>query len=313
MATIPTSYAYPAGQLLDTDGHNQNVYSADTMGSVGIISSANGGLDSNNLSSTFKISPEHVQVEASAIGAQEDARERLDCFSDAYGKAGASSNDPATGNEMTVADSTVDFWSPVPGCALRIWQPYDATMALWQWSVFFHPARIKMLRQAKDDGSETSPTVNDYYEVKEGCGLGLAVMIDGVLIDHTRRHTQVTKVARDNNRHIVSTLYNGFSAGAYGGRTAQWWDMAHMSAPTYVDAGSTTVLAPGLTRGWHDLQLMVYIERFTRGNGSINYQPTRNGVPMIEQLPFGGPVLIRTILFARATFGIRNARVLTML
>jgi hypothetical protein len=88
-----------------------------------------------------------------------------------------------------------------------------------------------------------------------------------------------------------------------------------MSAPTYADAGSTIVSVPGLTRGWHDLQLMVYIERFTRDNGSINYQPTRNGVPMIEGVAggVGSPVLIRTILFARATFGIRNARVLTML
>jgi hypothetical protein len=218
---------------------------------------------------------------------------------------------------MTVPDATVDYWVPVPGCALRFWQPYDATVAVWQWSMFFHPARMKMLRQYTDeDGAADNPYTtanvadnNCWYDMKDACGLGLAVMIDGVMVDHTRRQTQVESAVRDNNTSL--TNYKGFASRAYGGRTAQWWDMHHMSAPTYSsDDGS--VSAPGLAKGWHDIQLVVYMERFLRTSASQEYTPIRNGVPMTAWND-SGEESIRIKLLARCTFGIRNARVLTLL
>lgn len=319
MGTISPAFTYTDGQVLSPSGHNSNIYD-DT--STAIMSTANGGLDSNNLNASFKINPEHVQVEAVVIGRQESSRMRIDCFSDAYGKASSQARDPESPNyQMTVASAHEGFWAPVPGCALRFWQPYDATVAQWQWSMFFHPARMKMVRQfapleeggdsvtieeAKNEG-----TTKDWFDLKDSCGLGLAVLIDGVLIEHTRRQTQVIKIARDNSNALraESEDYKGFFAGAYGGRTAQWWDMTHMSAPIYAGDGSVTT--PGLTQGWHDLQLVVYMEKFFNEHMSIEYTPVRNGVGIEDE--DGDTFAVRTDLMARCTFGVRNARVLTLL
>ena len=84
-----------------------------------------------------------------------------------------------------------------------------------------------------------------------------------------------------------------------------------MSTPTY-NSDDGTVSVPGLAKGWHDIQLVVYMERFLRTSASQEYTPIRNGVPMTAWND-SGEESIRIKLLARCTFGIRNARVLTLL
>ena len=299
MGTITQPYVPTDGQALNVDSYNRLIYDATTA-SNGIMSEANGGLDSNNLNPNFKAQPEHIQPEAMVIGRQEESRVRVDCFSDLFAKAGTDSTDPVTSDTMTYAEATGDYWVAVPGCALRFWQPYDATVALWQWSMFFHPARMLMLRQYVDgepvEEFNDRGVENSWYDRKATCDMGLAVKIDGTLIEHSRRRTQVGLISRDNNSSL-SASYDGFMSRAYGGRTAQWWDMQHMSTP--------------LAAGWHDLQLVVYMERFLRTSATQTIVPIRNGVSMAADTPSGGRILAQ--LFARCTFGVRNARVLTLL
>lgn len=271
MSDINVSYVYQDGQTFIPDSHNENIYDGSQPTSDGIMSTANGGLDTANLRSTFQVQPEHVQTEQVTITRSEGTRTRIDCFADVFSKSeGAAAR--------SVDDATLPFWSAVPGFGIRFYQPYDASTVLWQWSMYLLPMRITILDQ-DDVGTHSA------IGVKENSEIGIAALLDGSLLKHTRRLTKVKLIARDPKEH------KGFESGAYGGRTADWWDMHH--------------LAQNVSRGWHDLQLMVYMERFQNHNSYQIYTPYRNGKAYSN---FG-----KIRLSGLITFGIRNARVLTLL
>ena len=271
MADINVSYVYSDGQILVPESHNENIYDGSLPTSNGIMSTANGGLTSGNLVSTFQVRPEHIQTEQVAITRSEGTRTRVACFADAFAKGeGAAAR--------SVTDATLEFWSTIPGFGIRFYQPYDASAAMWQWSMYLLPLRITVLDQ-------TGAAEDEAVGVKEGCEIGIAALLDGVLLPHTRRLTKSKLVARD------PVVHKGFFAHTYGGRTADWWDMHH--------------LATNITRGWHDLQLMVYMERFQSHNSYQEYTPYRNG----EAIDDGAKIRLSGLI----TFGIRNTRVLTLL
>lgn len=249
------------------------------------MSTANGGLDSTNLKATFKVQPEHVQVEQVVIGKQESTRQRIDCFADAFAKAGASANYSSTTSKISDPSLSVGSkWLAVAGRGLRYYQPYDCTLALWQWSMFFHPARLSALLQ--DSGTIYRDVIKS---IEQEVGIGLAVKLDGTILDHTRRQVPVQWVARDKTS--TGGNHKGFLVSAYGGRTAQWWDMSH--------------LATSVTRGYHDIQVVIYMERFSRDEATITYTPVRNGESLTDA------ATIR--LMGRCAFGVGNVRVLSIL
>ena len=283
MSDITTSYTYTDGLALDPDGHNSNIYDGSQPSPNGIMSTVNGGLSATNLDDKFAAHPEHIQTEQHAISDQEGMRQRVDTFAEAFA-AGEGSGDYSVVKFVAGVTSPAPLsrWFPVPGCGIRFYQPFTASVVLWQWSFFFHPARLSMVNQEAGGGNE-----NTVVDFKENCEIGLAAMVDGALVEHTRRQTKMFMVAREADVH------KGFltSGSAAGGRTAEWWDMCH--------------LQKNVTRGWHDLQLMIYMERFSRDNALQQYTLIRNGVAADPEsnIALGG----------RASFGIRNARVLTLL
>ena len=108
MADINVSYVYSDGQILVPESHNENIYDGSLPTSNGIMSTANGGLTSGNLVSTFQVRPEHIQTEQVAITRSEGTRTRVDCFADAFAKGeGAAAR--------SVTDATLEFWSTIPG------------------------------------------------------------------------------------------------------------------------------------------------------------------------------------------------------
>lgn len=274
MGTITTSYTYTEGSTLDTAAHNTNIYSAESADSVGIMSTTNGGLSLDysdadaNTHTSFLLQPEHVQTEQVSSGEQEGTKERVDCFADAFAKGSSS------GSNYGTAD--VEYWQPVPGCGLRFYQSYSASLCFWQWSVYFLPARVSVVTQTAG--------ADEFDSLKEVAEVNLCMQIDGTIVDHTRRQTPVARVARDRDTH------KGFLASAYGGRTARCWDMCHQST---------------LAVGWHDMQLMVNMESLSRNNISIQYAVIRNGEAMDPEATIQ--------LIDRCTFGVRNARVLVVL
>ena len=117
-------------------------------------------------------------------------RARIDAFSDAFG-AGEGSGEYSVVNQNTdpnagpvTSPAPLSRWLPVPGCGVRVYVPYNVSVALWQWSFFFHPARLSMVSQA---GVGADAAVN----LKEVCEIGLAAMLDGALVEHSRRQTKV--------------------------------------------------------------------------------------------------------------------------
>jgi hypothetical protein len=287
MADITTSYVYNDGQTLNPDGHNQNIYDAEYPASNGIMSTVNGGLDAINLDSQFAVYPEHIQMEQQSISAQEGTRVRVDAFADAFatgqgsGEYGVLTTNTDSAKGPITEPAPLSKWFPVPGCGIRVYVPYDVSVALWQWSFFFHPARLSMVSQ------DSTAASDECINLKEVCEIGLAAMLDGALVEHSRRQTKVFAVSKE------AEVFGGFltSGSAKGGRTAEWWDMAHMETD--------------VSAGWHDIQLMIYMERFARENYIHDLTLIRNG----EYLSYESAVS----LGGRATFGIRNARVLTLL
>jgi hypothetical protein len=83
MPTIIPSFTYTDGAVLDSEGHTQNVY--DTASGRGIMSTANGGLDTANLHSSFKIHSEHIMPQTVLRTSNEFSLEPIDCFEDAFG------------------------------------------------------------------------------------------------------------------------------------------------------------------------------------------------------------------------------------
>ena len=90
MPTIIPSYIYTDGTVLDSSGHNQNIY--DSLTGRGIMSTANGDLDTNNLHANFKIRSEHIMPQTLIRTSEEFDLTDIDCFEDIFA---ADINDPS--------------------------------------------------------------------------------------------------------------------------------------------------------------------------------------------------------------------------
>jgi hypothetical protein len=247
MPEIPLSYSYADGTTLDVDAHNDMVYGE---AGTGIMATANGELDANNVVSTFEIEATHVMPEQACIAKQEWLRETSTVFSDGVG-----SSSPAA------------QYFVIPGCSLRFYQPYDVSLALFQWSVFM--SQTKWNLQSTKNG-EISPPLN------------IIAQLDGVDLDHTFRTLPETHVMeRDlDRRPSANEMHN-----------ALWFDMSH--------AGT-------LTKGWHELRVMMHMSTVQFADGRTAARPL--------SLRIGSKFRVSDYyLFQKASFGIRNARVLTML
>jgi hypothetical protein len=271
VAGIPTSYTYTDGSELDTDGHNTNVYSTDSSGE-GIMSEANGGLDGANLDAGFKVYAEHIQPGEVTQAAQEAHRETVDCWQDVFARTPTDVKNFATVGKL--------FFVPVPGCGIRFYQPYDASYALLSVSFFASHHRPVV---GTNTGSKAEPVFN--LASSGGTpGLGLVACLDTAIIDHTRRHLAFTNAIYDGG---TGTLVG--DCGATGEKRATpWYDLCHL-------------MTGGLSKGYHDLQLYIYMEEIDADQG-LNV--TRAQAAVIE---------ITAKFYQRCSFGVRSARVLSFL
>jgi len=104
---------------------------------------------------------------------------------------------------------------------------------------------------------------------------------DGTELEHTRRQAPLTA-------YILNSPGTSFETKQYENYLSRPYDMAHM--------------VTSVSAGWHEIQLNVYMENFT------------DEFEFVTVLP--GPTASTSIahdVFSRASFGIRNARVLTVL
>jgi len=266
MSKVVTPYTYLDGRKLTTD-HNKNIFSAD--GDEGIMSEPNGGLSSDNLASDFLVRKEHVHPEEVVRSRQNHAVTTMDYMSDAVGN---SSSDGA--------------FTPIAGSSVRIYLPYDTSVALWQVSLFYSSWRVYQIIEGGSD--------DDTIHTKD---IFVKLFVDGRAMDHTWRnlplsvpidkdHYADADDARDPDVGDLDKTYEGLSGTGY-------LDLTHMDQ--------------NVSAGWHSVTAKLFMESTYTGAGDplkawydIRYTLDH---PWVNEISYSH----------RATFGFRNARVLTLL
>jgi len=268
---VTTPYDYIDNQELEPDGHNKNVYSK-TPGQ-GIMSEANGGLDTFHAS--FAVKQEHVWPEEAVRVRQDAATETIDIFSEAH------------------ADSGEDVtFRPVAGCSTKVYMPYAATLALWEWSVFISEAHVHIHTA---DSYTHEPTAT-FVPLNSSTP---AMFIRARLISPSGTVTEIDHTLR----HLPKTL--GFNATSgitgfknYEARSCFHFGMHHLQET--------------VTAGWHELSLTLHQEPVTIEPIGESAERTQYEVSINRSL---GKLtdFYDHLVYQRASFGIRNARVLTLL
>lgn len=276
--TVSTPYNYVNGLTLDTLGHNQNIYTPDN--GVGIMSEANGGIGTTNLHSTFQVSDEHVWPREVCRGQQEFLVDTVDYFSDAFSDI----------SENSSAFSAGDF-RPIIGGSVRIYVPYDVSLALWEWSFFFSPFKIF--------------TEADMAALRSrNFDMSIKARLDGSALQHTQRAIPQSVLlgisGSSGNRKVedrpATAATETFETTRREPAVSMQWDMNHMET--------------NVSAGWHSLDLMIYmspvIDRSLDENEGILIAKVKRKVGQ-KSATFNHK------FYQRLTFGIRNARVLTIL
>jgi hypothetical protein len=162
----------------------------------------------------------------------------------------------------------------VAGCATRVYVPYDATLSLWQWSAFIHPFKIRGTTSAAGDPANVATA-----------SVFVKAFLNGVSLEHTKRTIPTTAVYRDDNESFAGT-----DRRVQEQRFSLQFDMSH--------------LQENVTAGWHDISLKLYVEPILDPNTSAAGEETL----------LSGKVGDESCVFHhRISFGVRNARVLTIL
>ena len=249
--TVIIPYTYVNGTRLDTDGHNKNIYT-DTL-HEGVLSTTNGQLHSTNFAPGFEVKSEHVHPEEVIRGRQERGLETLDYFSDGIGDSG----------EATFTN--------VAGCGVKVYVPYDVTLALWQWTFFFSDFR-NLLLEGDGDGVRV-----------DKADILVRANLNGAALSHTMRALPQTSTNGIENdyRHANEKM------------AAMSWDMCHMQED--------------VSAGGHDLNLTIYMEQLLSSTGG----PLETDTTVDRG--FWKETEVKHYLYNRASFGVRNARVLTIL
>jgi hypothetical protein len=252
MGRITPPYNYPDGTTLNVEAHNDSVFGETGKG---LMRTVNGDLDINNFDEKFRIQAEHVMPEQAAIGRQEWDEYETTIFSDGVG--------------VNQGDAVANRFN-VPGCSLRFYQPYTASMALFQWSFFLSQTKWKIARTSKLGGS-LFPKMH------------VIAQLDGVDIDHTFR---TIPKSTSTDKSASGKALNSEP------HTALWFDMSHLEVG-------------GLTQGWHELRLQMVMENVVDDGTTFEQD---------FQIKFGQAIReFAYYTMQKAAFGIRNARVLTML
>ena len=274
MAKVVTPYTYLDGRKLTTE-HNKNIFSAD--GDEGIMSEPNGGLSSTNLASDFLVQKEHVHPEEVYRLRQDSAKYSSDYMSDALGN---SSEDAA--------------FVPIAGTATRVYLPYAVSAALWQVSFFYSSFRV----YHNNNNAISTP---DIY---------VKMYVDGTSIDHTWRSLPMSAPM---DRYIYredgsSDDREGTIFGAENEGVNRVYEA--ISGTGYMDWAH---LAQDVSAGWHDVVAQIFMEHTVTGAGAALTADFHTGVGDDERGDRNREDMASVALANRATFGFRNARVLTFL
>jgi len=154
---VPHIASLSAGGTIVPASLNQDFF--DTTSPNGIHSEPNGGMNSDNVSTSFEIQAEHV-LEGEAVGGKTSGGVRkVDYMSDLFGEEGTN---PTTATHVVVHK-----------CAVRKYVPYNVSLLIWDVTFFRSIFRFKKITEG---------------EVVTEHGVTTRVSVDGTAIPHTLRH-----------------------------------------------------------------------------------------------------------------------------
>ena len=163
MADIPNTYPLVDANVLDVALWNRKIFSI--VGSEGILSEPNGGLEAANLAANFSVRDEHVWPGEAVRAASEWAVGTLDFYNDAF------------------ADEVSSSFISIPGAASRFQIPWPASVVIYQWSLFASVWRFTI-----DDAGNGAAAA---YNI--GPSIDIGASIDGgQIINHTIRRMPET-------------------------------------------------------------------------------------------------------------------------
>lgn len=277
MADVPITYTYPSGAPFDVDLHNQQISAIQTA--------TNGHIDHRNMRSAFTVNENLVMREQAVLGRQDFALDTVTYMADAIG----SETDPAT-----VTDPSA--YRTVAGSGLRWYQPYDVTIAMLQWS-FFCSTNTWQIRNHSRNRHTGEGHLSFNYDTLFAC------FVDGVEIISTRRAPPRSCVYPASK--VSSSYKDGWRPSKRWVQTeahkALQWDQHVMLRPGGVAPSGSSV---GLEKGWHELYVAIRMERPRKNTG------------VFENVRTSFANSWRThnlVINNKASFGIRNARVVTFL
>lgn len=285
MATVLLPYTYVKGSVLDPAGHNRNAYSL-TPGD-GVYSELNGGVAGVNLVSSFQVTSELVQPEQVTFARADGAVSTLDNMGDV---------------NLCDQDNSVDkvlASQALPGCGLRIFLPFDATMLLWEVSFFWHCSRFTL------PGS--------IIPIDGGSGIKVSSLIltklsvDGVMQDYTRREYPPTLFQNFYDGSFVGPGLLDAGGNERDASEKQELRTTERAMSQHRDISHLALSSSEVSAGWHEMFLGFYVQP----RGSV-----QNPLVLDDVRGYSGEGDTATKevqVECRLTVGCRNARVLAVL
>ena len=265
------------------DLHSTRIYESLT-GKSGLMSTANGNLDTDNFGRVFRLGAEHIMPEQASLARKDYMLESSALYGNGIGARSAPS------------------WVTIGGTSIRWYQPYATTVSLLQWSLF---VSHNNWQGAYRDASETKGHHKTRIEIR--------CVLDGEYIENSNRRFgenmfhPVAPGYRQNDSGIgpgrdeYDGSYNeDIKVTPFGGNPQYVWGEAHSAVP--IDLHYPTALS----KGFHEISVQCRMQSIG-GEAVMVQNMGKNG----RTNRFRGRGYFE--LTSKLCVGIRNARVLSLL
>jgi len=248
----------------------------DTAGGTGIMSEPNGGLEPANLDLSG-----NFRVYAEHIQPEEVVRPRGDQSLnkiDCFSDAFAGA---PIGTYTSLMDVPDNLWKPVPGACERLHHPYTSTCGAYFVNFF---ANIWRVIQTNDGANTENKAL-----------MGVCLRVNNTIQSHTIRT-------------MPETVFVPFSAASPA------LQLSHRAYKANLHF-SLTHLAESFASGWHEVQLMLYMDQLVLeeadANGNLDWVPLKQAHALVRNAT--ETVEVQLYHYQRLTFGIKSAGIVPFL
>ena len=287
------------GQQLLNSGHS-NPFDAYTesihrpldpaAATEGLMSTANGRLTTDNLKDGFSVTAHHIMPEQVAVSRSDFMTSTSTIYAS------------GVGHSDSIDEDDFEYFT-LPGTSMRWYQPYDATWAIMQWSLF---ASFNCWRGKYKDAEGTIQRYGSNTPIALRC------VVDGTPISGTDRWLGQNMFHPVSPGHEATNdmigpgqdLYGGYAGRAAahpypGGNPKYVFGEAHSAVHFDMHHGAA------LTKGYHEISVQCAMQLMPGASVYVQNIGTE------RRSPFRGRGYFN--LTGKISLGVRNARVLALL